>query len=293
MSNQAPRGAARKRFGQHFLVDRAVIEAIVAAVDPREDGGPALVEIGPGRAALTDALLDRVSRLYAIELDRDLVRWLGQRHPPDRLELIAADVLTVDFEALAARLGPLRLVGNLPYNISTPLLVQLVPVRAAIIDGHFMLQKEVVDRIVAGPGSAAYGRLGILLQNYFDCESLFDVPPTAFVPPPKVVSSVIRMLPRLPDPADPPPSLAVLERLLEQAFSQRRKMLRKTLLPWLAGQGVEAPMLSPTDRPEDVPVAVYRALAHALDQHAPGGAVAPRAGTVAEAHDGLPLAPDP
>ena len=271
MSTSAARGTARKRFGQHFLVDRSVIEAIVSAIAPRTDGeGPALVEIGPGRAALTDALLQRAPHLHAIELDRDLVRWLGQRHGPERLELIAADVLTIDFEALAARLGPLRLVGNLPYNISTPLLVHLVPARGSIVDGHFMLQKEVIDRIVAGPGTAAYGRLGILLQNYFDCEALFDVPPTAFEPPPRVVSSVIRMLPRLPDAADPPPPLAALERLLERAFSQRRKMLRKTLMPWLAEQGVEAPMLGPTDRPEDVPVTVYRELARALGGGAEG-----------------------
>ena len=269
MSQSGGRVVARKRFGQHFLTDRSVIEAIVAAIAPRPSDGPAVVEIGPGRAALTDALLDRIDRLHAIELDRDLVTWLGRRLAPGRLDLISADVLTVDFQELAARLGPLRLVGNLPYNISSPLLVHLVPARAAIIDCHFMLQKEVVDRIVAEPGDAAYGRLGVLLQNYFDCESLFDVPPTAFEPPPKVVSSVMRMLPRLEDPADPPPPLAALEGLLEQAFAQRRKMLRKTLMPWLEARGVDPTGLEPTARPEEVPVAVYRRLARRL---ASGGA---------------------
>lgn len=248
---------ARKRFGQHFLADRSVIQAIVAAIDPKP--GERIVEIGPGLAALTDALLQRVPSLGAIEIDRDLAAALRRRYG-ERLQLVQADVLDVDLRPLAAD-GPLRLVGNLPYNISSPLLVRLLEFRDCVLDQHFMLQKEVVDRIVAGPGSTAYGRLGVLLQAYYDVESLFDVPPQAFDPPPKVDSSVIRMLPRA-RPAQVAP--AVLSELLAAAFGQRRKMLRGTLLPWLAARGVQAEMLEPTARPEDVPAEVYVTLASRL-----------------------------
>ncbi|MFT3802518.1 MAG: 16S rRNA (adenine(1518)-N(6)/adenine(1519)-N(6))-dimethyltransferase RsmA [Burkholderiaceae bacterium] len=266
---------ARKRFGQHFLADRSVIHAIVGAIAPRD--GDRLVEIGPGQAALTDALLECVAHLTAIELDRDLAAWLRKRYGPERLTLIEQDALRVDFGVIAGgaegaadaagTAGALRLVGNLPYNISSPLLVHLVPYRDRVVDQHFMLQKEVVDRIVAGPGQAAYGRLGVLLQNYYDCDALFDVPPEAFDPPPQVVSAVLRMLPRRDDVGGQggddfgAPPLAALESLLAQAFAQRRKMLRKTLMPWLAARGVDASMLTPTDRAEDVPVEVYRRLA--------------------------------
>jgi 16S rRNA (adenine1518-N6/adenine1519-N6)-dimethyltransferase len=247
----------RKRFGQHFLVDASVIEAIAGAIAPRP--GDRLVEIGPGLAALTDALMRRTDRLTAIEIDRDLAARLRDRYGA-RLTLVEADVLEVDFGALAAD-GPLRVVGNLPYNISSPLLVRLLDFRTAIVDQHFMLQKEVVDRIVAGPGGAAYGRLGVLLQAYYDVECLFAVPPQAFDPPPRVESAVIRMLPRADAPALAP---ARLSEVLAAAFGQRRKMLRNTLLPWLAARGVPAAGLPPTARPEEVPVAVYVALAQAL-----------------------------
>lgn len=249
---------ARKRFGQHFLSDRSVIEAIVGAIDPRAD--ERIVEIGPGQAALTEALLRRVPRLAAIEIDRDLAATLRRRYT-DRLELIEADVLNVDLRALPGD-GPLRLVGNLPYNISSPLLVRLLEFRDCVIDQHFMLQKEVVDRIVADAGDPAYGRLGVLLQAYYDVESLFDVPPEAFDPPPKVDSSVIRMLPR-EAPAQVAP--AVLSELLAAAFGQRRKMLRKTLLPWLEARGVDGSVLEPTARPEDIPAETYVDLAARLE----------------------------
>jgi len=250
---------ARKRFGQHFLVDRGVIEAIVQAIGPRP--GDRLVEIGPGLAALTDALLARVPRLAAVEIDRDLAATLRRRYG-ERLALIEADALTVDFRTLAAD-GPLRVVGNLPYNISSPLLVRLLEQREAIVDQHFMLQKEVVERIAAAPGGADYGRLGVLLQAYYDVEPLFDVPPQAFDPPPRVRSAVIRMLPRPDAPAMAP---ATLSQVLAAAFGQRRKMLRNTLLPWLAQRGIDAPGLSPTARPEEVPVAQYVELALALER---------------------------
>lgn len=253
-----PASVARKRFGQHFLVDAGVIADIVRVIDPRE--GDALVEIGPGRAALTDALLARVSHLRAIEIDRDLVRWLRSRHPPPRLDLMEADVLAVDFAALA-RDGPLRLVGNLPYNISSPLLIRLIDARASLIDAHFMLQKEVVDRIVAEPGQTAFGRLTVMLQTYFEVEALLDVPPSAFDPPPRVESAVLRMVPRT---GNDPPEPAALEAVTAVAFGQRRKMLRGTLIPWLTARGVDAGALIPTDRPEDVTVAIWGALARSF-----------------------------
>ncbi len=248
---------ARKRFGQHFLADRSVIEAIVAAIAPA--AGDRLLEIGPGLAALTDALLRRLPRMTAIEIDRDLAARLRRRYA-ERLDLIEADVLGVDLRPLAAQ-GPLRLVGNLPYNISSPLLVRLLDYRDCVLDQHFMLQKEVVDRIVSAHGEAAYGRLGVLLQAYYDVESLFDVPPEAFDPPPRVDSAVVRMLPK---PAPAPVEPALLSEVAAAAFGQRRKMLRGTLLPWLAQRGVEAEMVEPTARAEDVPVEVYVTLASRL-----------------------------
>jgi len=250
---------ARKRFGQHFLVDAGIIDAIVSAVDPRE--GDRLVEIGPGLAALTDALLRRVSTLTAIEIDRDLAERLRRRYG-DRIALIEADVLGVDF----ARLGeaqPLRVVGNLPYNISSPLLVHLLKARGCVVDQHFMLQKEVVERIVSPPGGAGYGRLGVLMQAFYEVESLFDVPPESFDPPPRVDSAVLRMLPRRDATTV---EASILSEVLAAAFGQRRKMLRNTLLPWLARQGIEADSLSPTERPEGVPVATYVDIAERLER---------------------------
>ncbi len=254
---------ARKRFGQHFLVDKGVVERIADAISPQP--GERLVEIGPGTAALTTALLARTDRLTAIEIDRDLAPRLARRFG-ERLRVIEADVLDVDFGPLAAD-GPIRIVGNLPYNISSPLLVRLLAWRASIVDQHFMLQKEVVERIVAPPSNASYGRLGVLLQAYHDVELLFEVGPEAFDPPPRVHSAVIRMLPRADASAPRPERLSAL---LAVAFGQRRKMLRATLLPWLAQHGVDAPEIAPTARAQDIPVAVYARLARALDEAAPG-----------------------
>ena len=249
----------RKRFGQHFLVDASVIDAIVRAIAPRESDR--IVEIGPGTGVLTEALLERTGRIEAVEIDRDLARRLRERWPATRLCLHEADALTFDFAALVGPSDPrpLRLVGNLPYNISSPLLVALLAVRAVVVDQHFMLQKEVVERIVAGPGSAAYGRLGVLLQAFHDVEALFDVPPEAFDPPPRVDSAVIRMLPKAsPGLADPAP----LESVLAAAFGQRRKMLRNTLAPWLDAQRLDWPAgFPPTARAEEIPVDAWVALA--------------------------------
>jgi 16S rRNA (adenine1518-N6/adenine1519-N6)-dimethyltransferase len=246
---------ARKRFGQHFLTDRGVIEHIVAAIDPRP--AEALVEIGPGLGALTLPLLQRCERLTVVELDRDLAARL-RRNPA--LEVIEADVLTVDFAALArAKGGRLRVVGNLPYNISTPILFHLLTAANEVQDQHFMLQKEVVARMAAAPGNKNYGRLTVMLQWRYHIESLFDVPPGAFEPPPRVESAVVRMLPW---PAPAVLDTALLEELVQVAFSQRRKLLRHTLGRWLEARAFGG-AFDVQRRAEEVPVAEYVALAQA------------------------------
>jgi 16S rRNA (adenine1518-N6/adenine1519-N6)-dimethyltransferase len=246
---------ARKRFGQHFLADAGVIGAIIASIDPRP--GQALVEIGPGLGAMTGPLLERCERLTVIELDRDLAARLRRNA---RLDVVEADVLTVDFAALADRLGqPLRVVGNLPYNISTPILFHLLGVASRVVDQTFMLQKEVVERMAASPGSKDYGRLSVMLQWRYDIESLLDVSPEAFEPPPRVVSAVVRMQP-LPGTQDV--DSALLGELVTVAFSQRRKLLRHTLGRWLEARNRPA-AFDLQRRAEEVPVAEYLALAAA------------------------------
>jgi 16S rRNA (adenine1518-N6/adenine1519-N6)-dimethyltransferase len=243
----------RKRFGQHFLTDPAVVGAIVAAIDPRP--GDALVEIGPGLGAITDPLVALAGRLTVIELDRDLAARLRRR---PQLTVVEADVLRVDFAALAAAAGKrLRVVGNLPYNISTPILFHLLDQADQVADQHFMLQKEVVDRMAAIPGTKDYGRLTVMLQWRYTIEPVVDVPPSAFEPPPKVDSAVVRMLPRAPDLAIDP---ARLRELVTLAFSQRRKILRHTLGPWLATHAAGA-AFDLKRRAEEVPLAEYLALA--------------------------------
>ncbi|MBL8352302.1 MAG: 16S rRNA (adenine(1518)-N(6)/adenine(1519)-N(6))-dimethyltransferase RsmA [Burkholderiaceae bacterium] len=257
MSAAAPHGhVARKRFGQHFLVDEALIDAIVRAIAPRP--GEALVEIGPGLGALTQPLLERCGALTVIELDRDLAaRWRARQG----VGVVEADVLKVDFAALADAAGqPIRVVGNLPYNISTPILFHLLAVAQRVRDQHFMLQKEVVDRLAAAPGGKDFGRLSVMLQWRYEIEALFDVPPEAFDPPPRVVSAIVRMQPR----AEPPAlDEARLSALVTVAFSQRRKLLRHTLGRWLDAQG-HAGGFDLQRRAEEVPVAEYVALAQAL-----------------------------
>jgi len=247
----------RKRFGQHFLADPAVIEAIVRAIDPRP--GQAVVEIGPGLAALTQPLVERLGRLTVIELDRDLAARL-RAHA--QLTVIEADALTVDFSRLpvAPPARKLRVCGNLPYNISTPILFHLLDFAGCIEDQHFMLQKEVAARMVAPPASAAYGRLSVMLQWRYAMETVLTVPPAAFRPPPKVDSAVVRMRPReqfAPLDAD------VFSALVRAAFSQRRKLLRHALAPWLAARGF-AGAFDMQRRAEEVPVAEYVQLAAQL-----------------------------
>jgi 16S rRNA (adenine1518-N6/adenine1519-N6)-dimethyltransferase len=243
---------ARKRFGQHFLSDDGIIADIVRAIDPRP--GEALVEIGPGLGAMTDPLVARSGRLTVVELDRDLAARLRRR---PELDVVEADVLTVDFRALADRLGPLRVVGNLPYNISSPILFHLLEAADRVVDQHFMLQKEVVDRMAAAPGSKAFGRLSVMLQWRYEIESLLDVPPECFDPPPRVDSAVVRMVP-LPAPAAVP--RALLGALVTAAFSQRRKLLRHGLGHWLSAHGVHT-AFDLQRRAEEVPVAEFVALA--------------------------------
>lgn len=251
----------RKRFGQHFLVDEAVIEGIVDAIDPH--AGEPLIEIGPGLGALTEALLARGARLTVIELDRDLAaRWRRD----GRVQVIEADVLTVDFTALADGAGaPLRVAGNLPYNISSPILFHLLPLAGRVRDQHFMLQKEVVDRMVATPGHKDYGRLSVMLQWRYDIESVLDVPPEAFDPPPRVDSAVVRMTPHADAAAI---DAGLLSELVMVAFSQRRKLLRHTLGRWLEARGA-AEGFDTRRRAEEVPVAEYLALARRLGAAAP------------------------
>ncbi len=222
---------ARKRFGQHFLSDGHIIESIVDGINPQR--GDAMVEIGPGLAALTNPLLAKLDALSVIELDRDLAVKLRANA---RLDVIESDVLRVDFKVLAERLGApaLRVVGNLPYNISTPILFHLLDHVDVVIDQHFMLQKEVIDRMVAQPKTAAYGRLSVMLQWRYDMENFLFVPPESFSPPPRVDSAVVRMVPKA---HIPPVRLAEFSEMVQVAFSQRRKVLRHTLGAWLEQRG--------------------------------------------------------
>ena len=246
---------ARKRFGQHFLSDSGIIDGIVRAIAPKP--GDAMVEIGPGLAALTQPLVERLGQLTVIELDRDLAVRL-RAHP--QLEVIESDVLRVDFRALAAQKGSLRVVGNLPYNISSPILFHLLPVADVVLDQHFMLQKEVIDRMVAQPATSDYGRLSVMLQWRYAMEDVLFVPPESFDPPPRVDSAVVRMVPLATPPALEP---KLLEELVQVAFSMRRKLLRHSLGKWLEARQF-AGAFDLQRRAEEVPVAEYVALAQAL-----------------------------
>ncbi|GAB6196140.1 16S rRNA (adenine(1518)-N(6)/adenine(1519)-N(6))-dimethyltransferase RsmA [Lysobacter xanthus] len=255
----------KKSLGQHFLHDRGIISNIVLAVDPQP--GDRLVEIGPGQGAITFPLLDRHGELTVIEFDRDLIAPLTQAaHAHGALQVIHRDVLQVDFTELAAG-GTIRLVGNLPYNLSSPILFHALDHAAVVRDMHFMLQKEVVDRMAAGPGSKVYGRLGVMLQAYCRVTPLFDVPPGAFRPPPKVDSAVVRLVPR------PASEIAVADRamfanVVRDAFSQRRKTLRNALSKICDADAIRAAGLDPQHRAEQVPVDGFVVLANALARDA-------------------------
>lgn len=250
---------ARKRFGQHFLTDPGVIDAIIRAVHPTEDD--VIVEIGPGQGAITDALARRAGHLHAIELDRDLVVRLRRKYADNpRVTVHEADALEFDFTKLGKGI---RIVGNLPYNISTPLLFHLLRYREHILDMHFMLQKEVVDRMAAEPGSKAYGRLGIMLGCYLHIESLFDVDRASFDPPPEVTSAVVRLDPLSPGTFDIEDQ-AGLSTLVATAFMQRRKTLRNALKKEVAASDFEAIGIDASLRPEQIPIADYVRLSNHL-----------------------------
>ena len=253
------RHRARKRFGQHFLSDPGVVDAIIRAISPGDDD--VIVEIGPGQGAITDPLALSAGHLHLVELDRDLVAKLRLKYDGhDNVTVHEADALKFDFGSLGDRL---RIVGNLPYNISTPLLFHLLRYRERVIDMHFMLQKEVVERMAAQPGSKAYGRLGIMLGCHLRVESLFDVPPEAFDPPPDVNSAVVRL-----DPL--PPGTFVIEdeaglsSLVATAFMQRRKTLRNALRSEASADELDAVGIDPGLRPEQVSIDQYVALSNYL-----------------------------
>jgi 16S rRNA (adenine1518-N6/adenine1519-N6)-dimethyltransferase len=253
---------ARKRFGQNFLTDKQVLSDIIDAIAPRK--GETMVEIGPGLAAMTALLLKQLTHMHVVELDRDLVTRLEKAYPRERLTVHSGDALKFDFGAIPVAEGQkLRVVGNLPYNISSPLLFHLADFAHLIEDQHFMLQKEVVERMVAEPGSKTYGRLSVMLQWRYDMSLMFIVPPTAFDPPPQVESAIVRMVPvkqQLPCDAKR------LEAVVAKAFSQRRKVIRNCV----AGMFTEAQLveagIDPSVRPEAVSLAQYVALANLPSQ---------------------------
>ena len=252
----ASRHLPRKRFGQHFLVDAGVIEAIVGLIAPQP--GQAMVEIGPGLGALTQPLTERLGQLTVVELDRDLALRMRGR---TGLTVIEADVLKVDFEALLPESGErLRVVGNLPYNISTPILFHLLGFAGAILDQHFMLQKEVVERMVAQPATAQYGRLSVMLQWRYAMENVLHVAPACFDPPPRVDSAIVQMRPHAQAAVLDPQRLSDLVRV---AFGQRRKLLRHTLGRWLEEKGFNG-NFDVQRRAEEVPVSEYIDLAQRL-----------------------------
>lgn len=247
----------RKRFGQHFLTDRHYVERIVEAIAPR--AGEDLVEIGPGTGILTEALLARVERLHAIEIDRELAAALRRRFPEARLALHAADVLAFPLESLPA---PLRVVGNLPYNVSTPILFRVAAYADRIRDAVFMLQKEVVDRMVAAPGSPEYGRLSVMLQYRFAMAAVLRVPPGAFTPPPKVDSAVVRMRPLGPERPRARDE-ALFAAIVAAAFSQRRKTLRNATRAIVTDAAFAQAGIDAGRRGETLSVAEFIALADA------------------------------
>lgn len=259
----------KKSLGQHFLADPGMIEKIVRAVDPRP--GQRLVEIGPGAGAITRPLLQRQRTLTVIEFDRDLIEPLAAMGEElgAELTIVHADVLAVDFTELAGT-GLIRLVGNLPYNISSPILFHCLDHAASIQDMHFMLQKEVVERMASGPGSKVYGRLSVMLQAFAQVTPLFEVPPDAFDPPPKVDSAVVRMVP-LPACEVAVRDRAVFASVVRDAFGQRRKTLRNALGRLCSAEDIEAAGLQPGARAEQVEVAGFVGLANHLS--APGSVV--------------------
>ena len=253
----------RRRFGQHFLIDEQIIEQIITVISPAPNDH--LIEIGPGLGALTRMLVESDATLDVIELDRDLASALPQRlGNPENLRIHTMDALKTDFTALAEG-HALRILGNLPYNISSPLLFNLLDHRAVIADMHFMLQDEVVDRLVADPGSRDFGRLSVMVQLVCRIEKLFVVPPESFSPPPRVNSAVVRLIPRKTPAAsvDQPDDF---EQVVRQAFSQRRKTLRNSLRSLLDEEQLRAAGIDPGARPETLNLGAFAALSNQLSK---------------------------
>lgn len=247
----------RKRFGQNFLTDQNILSEIIRVISPA--AGDTMVEIGPGQGAMTALLLAHLSFLHVVELDRDLVALLQKKFSTDKLMIHSGDALQFDFGALQPAQGKLRIVGNLPYNISSPLLFHLAQYAQQVEDQHFMLQKEVVQRMVAPPGGKDYGRLSVMLQWRYQMEMLFIVPPSAFDPPPRVDSAIVRMRPIASPLAC---EQARLEQVVAQAFSQRRKVIRNSLSGLFTEQQLIAAGIDPQARPETVSLEQYVALTH-------------------------------
>ncbi len=248
----------RKRFGQNFLVDDGIIDSIVASIAPQRSDH--LVEIGPGLGALTAPLLGRLDRLQVVEIDRDLIALLRERYDAEQLTIHEGDVLEFDFASLG---HDLRIAGNLPYNISTPLLFRFAEYAGHIRDIHVMLQREVVERMVASPGDSAFSRLSVMLQYRFDMEMLFEVPPESFDPAPKVDSAVVRLMPYadLPHPAR---DEAIFSSVVARAFSQRRKTLRNTLKDIITDADFEQLAINPGARAQELSVADFVRIADAV-----------------------------
>ena len=247
----------RKRFGQNFLTDQNVLHEIIRVIAPADSD--TMVEIGPGQGAMTALLLPHLAQLHVVEIDRDLVAMLQKKFSPDKLILHAGDALQFDFSTLQPPQGKLRIVGNLPYNISSPLLFHLARYAPLVEDQHFMLQKEVVQRMVAPPGGKDYGRLSVMLQWRYQMEMLFIVPPQAFDPPPKVDSAIVRMRPLASPLAC---EQTKLEQVVTQAFSQRRKVIRNSLGGMFTEQQLILAGIDPQVRPETIALEKYVALTH-------------------------------
>ena len=252
---------ARKRFGQNFLIDQQVIADIVNAVAPKRDD--CVVEIGPGLGALTAPLLQRLDHLHVVEIDRDIIARLKKQYSSDKLTIHEGDALEFDFGTLASSGRQLHIVGNLPYNISTPLLFHLASFADCVYDMHFMLQKEVVERMVAEPGTADFGRLSVMLQYRFVMDWMLDVPPESFDPAPKVDSAVVRLIPRLAAELTVKDE-AKFAALVTAAFAQRRKMLRNNLKEMLADEDFARLGIPPTARAEQLSLDDYIRMANSL-----------------------------
>ncbi len=260
----------RKRFGQHFLHERGVIVKIIDALALH--AGDRVVEIGPGLGALTDHLSPRLDHLHVIELDRDLAAWVRERYSPEKLTVHEGDALEFDLASLGDNI---RLVGNLPYNISTPLLFHFAAFRDRLRDGHFMLQREVVERMAAAPSTPAYGRLSVMLQLDFEMELLFRIAPGAFKPPPKVESAIVRMIPLETRPFELP-DRELFAQIVTRAFTQRRKTLRNSLQTFLSPADFPSIAIDPMARAENLGVSDYAKITHYVALRASTSA-APRA----------------